>query len=97
MQIIKGDGTQAYGVDAPHYMGPAIIATRDIPVRIKFYNLLPTEAGGDLFIPVDTTVMGAGIWHTNLILHQYTKCKVRSSRRLYKMKWVKSMTLGMDE
>jgi FtsP/CotA-like multicopper oxidase with cupredoxin domain len=58
--ILKGDGPQAYGVDAPHYMGPAIIATRDVPVRIKFYNLLPTGAGGDLFIPVDTTVMGAG-------------------------------------
>ena len=59
--ILKGDGTQAYGVDAPHYMGPAIIATRDVPVRIKFYNLLPTGAGGNLFIPVDTTVMGAGM------------------------------------
>lgn len=58
--ILKGDGTQAYGVDRPHYMGPAIIATRNVPVRIKFYNLLPTGAGGDLFIPVDTTVMGAG-------------------------------------
>ncbi|WP_175491888.1 fibronectin type III domain-containing protein [Paenibacillus sophorae] len=59
--ILKGDGTQAYGVDAPHYMGPAIIATRDVPVRIKFYNLLPTGADGNLFIPVDTTVMGAGM------------------------------------
>lgn len=59
--ILKGDGTQAYGVDAPHYMGPAIIATRDAPVRIKFYNLLPTGARGNLFIPVDTTVMGAGM------------------------------------
>jgi len=58
--ILKGDGAQAYGADAPHYMGPVIIATRDVPVRIKFYNLLPTGAGGDLFIPVDTTVMGAG-------------------------------------
>ena len=58
--ILKGDGTQAYGVDAPHYMGPAIIATRDVPVRIKFYNLLPIGTGGNLFIPVDTTVMGAG-------------------------------------
>lgn len=58
--ILKGDGTQAYAVDAPHYMGPAIIATRDVPVRIKFYNLLPTGVIGNLFIPVDTTVMGAG-------------------------------------
>ena len=47
-------------MDTPHYMGPAIIATRDVPVRIKFYNLLPIGTGGDLFIPVDTTVMGAG-------------------------------------
>lgn len=48
-------------MDAPHYMGPVIIATRDVPVRIKFYNLLPTGAEGNLFIPVDTTVMGAGM------------------------------------
>lgn len=59
--ILKGDGTQAYGVDNPHYMGPAIIATSDVPVRIKFYNLLPIGTEGDLFIPVDTTVMGAGM------------------------------------
>lgn len=58
--ILKGDGSRVYAVDAPHYLGPAIIATRDVPVRIKFYNLLPTGTGGDLFIPVDTTVMGAG-------------------------------------
>lgn len=73
--ILKGDGTPAYGVDAPHYMGPAIIATRDVPVRIKFYNLLPTGAGGDLFIPVDTTVMGAGhgpLGHQALPMH-YTQ------------------------
>ena len=31
-----------------------------VPVRIKFYNLLPTGAGGDLFIPVDETVPGSG-------------------------------------
>jgi FtsP/CotA-like multicopper oxidase with cupredoxin domain len=31
-----------------------------VPVRVKFYNLLPTGAGGDLFLPVDTTAMGAG-------------------------------------
>jgi len=43
-----------------HYLGPLIIAKRDTPVRIKFTNKLPTGAGGDLFLPVDTTVMGAG-------------------------------------
>jgi len=44
----------------PHYRGPNIIAERDRPVRVKFTNRLPVGRGGDLFIPVDTTVMGAG-------------------------------------
>jgi len=48
------------GVDAPHYLGATIVANKDRPVRIKFYNLLPTGVGGNLFIPVDTTVMGSG-------------------------------------
>ncbi len=43
-----------------HYLGPIIVAERDRPVRIKFTNKLPIGSGGDLFIPVDTTVMGAG-------------------------------------
>ncbi len=42
------------------YLGPIIIAQKDRPVRIKFTNNLPTGTGGDLFIPVDSTVMGAG-------------------------------------
>ena len=44
-----------------HYLGPLIVAQRNTPVRIKFTNSLPTGAGGDLFLPVDTTVMGAGM------------------------------------
>lgn len=43
------------------YLGPVIIAQKDRPIRIKFTNLLPTGVAGDLFIPVDTTVMGAGM------------------------------------
>lgn len=54
------DGQQVYAVDRPRYLGPFIIAQKDVPVRIKFYNLLPTGDEGNLFIPVDTTVMGAG-------------------------------------
>jgi FtsP/CotA-like multicopper oxidase with cupredoxin domain len=49
------------GVDKPHYLGPAIVATKDRPVRIKFRNLLPAGEGGNLFLPVDTTVMGSGM------------------------------------
>ncbi|MFB3879681.1 MAG: hypothetical protein ACE149_00385 [Armatimonadota bacterium] len=45
----------------PHYLGPIILAQKGRPVRVKFTNFLPTGAGGDLFLPVDTTVMGAGM------------------------------------
>ena len=48
-------------VGTPSYLGPAIVAQKDKPVRIEFHNLLPTGAGGNLFLPVDTTVMGAGM------------------------------------
>ncbi len=44
-----------------HYLGPLIIATSNRSVRVKFTNKLPVGAGGNLFIPVDTTVMGAGM------------------------------------
>jgi FtsP/CotA-like multicopper oxidase with cupredoxin domain len=49
-------------VPAPkaHYLGPVIIAQKGRPVRVKFTNTLPTGAGGNLFIPTDTTYMGAG-------------------------------------
>jgi FtsP/CotA-like multicopper oxidase with cupredoxin domain len=43
-----------------HYLGPVIVAQKDRPVRIKFTNNLPPGANGNLFIPVDTTIMGAG-------------------------------------
>ena len=46
--------------DSVHYLGPIIISERDRPVRIKFTNRLPVGSAGDLFIPTDTTVMGAG-------------------------------------
>lgn len=45
----------------PSYFGPTIIAKKDRPVRVKFTNKLPTGSGGDLFLPVDTTLMGAGM------------------------------------
>ena len=37
-----------------------ISAQRDRPVRVKFINMLPTGSGGNLFLPVDTTLDGAG-------------------------------------
>jgi len=43
------------------YLGPTIVAERGVPVRVKFHNYLPTDGDGDLFIPVDHTVMGSGM------------------------------------
>jgi FtsP/CotA-like multicopper oxidase with cupredoxin domain len=54
------NGQQLYSVAPPEYLGPVIVAQKDKPVRVKFSNLLPSGAGGNLFLPVDTTVMGAG-------------------------------------
>jgi FtsP/CotA-like multicopper oxidase with cupredoxin domain len=66
LPILNTSGSQVYGYDNPHYLGPTIIAQKDKPTRIKFSNFLPTGAGGDLFIPVDTTVMGAGMGPTDM-------------------------------
>jgi FtsP/CotA-like multicopper oxidase with cupredoxin domain len=49
-----------FGVDKPHYLGPTIVAQKDRAVRITFYNLLPTGEAGDLFLPVDSSMMGSG-------------------------------------
>lgn len=55
------DGSQACGYDYPHYLGPVIIAQKDRAVRITFYNLNPTGDDGNLFLPVDSTMMGSGM------------------------------------
>ncbi len=63
---LRGYVDLAPGADSKgHYLGPVIIAERNRPVRVKFTNLLPTstpDANGPdkLFLPVDTTAMGAG-------------------------------------
>lgn len=49
----------------PSYLGPVILAQKNRPVRVLFRNLLPTGAGGDLFIPMDGTFMGADTTRQN--------------------------------
>ena len=44
-----------------NYLGPVILAQKDRPIRVKFTNCLPTGTAGNLFIPTDTTYMGAGL------------------------------------
>jgi FtsP/CotA-like multicopper oxidase with cupredoxin domain len=53
--------TQVYGVTPPQYLGPTLVAVRDKPVRIVFRNLLPNGEDGDLFLPLDGTIMGSGM------------------------------------
>ncbi|MFI9529856.1 hypothetical protein [Micromonospora rosaria] len=47
--------------DRPYLHGPLIAARRGRPVRIKFINQLPTGRAGELFLPVDPSVDGAGV------------------------------------
>jgi FtsP/CotA-like multicopper oxidase with cupredoxin domain len=54
-------GCPAPGSYTFNYLGPVILAQKNRAVRVKFTNCLPTGAGGDLFIPTDTTYMGAGM------------------------------------
>ena len=67
--ILDVTGKQIFAVDTPHYMGPLINATRGVATRIKYSNLLPkgtfnaltNQRNGDLFLPVDKTLAGAGL------------------------------------
>jgi FtsP/CotA-like multicopper oxidase with cupredoxin domain len=59
--IYLPNGARAYGVSAPHYLGPMVVASKDRAVRVLFRDLLPTGVDGDLFLPVDTTLMGSGM------------------------------------
>jgi len=61
LQGYRQTNTSDATVSVFHYLGPAIVAQKNRPVRIKFTNKLPTGMGGNLFIPVDTTDMGAGM------------------------------------
>ncbi len=55
------NGVQAYAVTPPQFLGPVIGATKNKPVRIVFYNLLPSGSEGDLFLPTDSSMMGSGM------------------------------------
>ncbi len=54
-------GRNTVGPAPIHYLGPLIRARRGRPVRVKFVNQLPLGKEGDLFLPVDTTIRGAGV------------------------------------
>ena len=66
------DGTKVdtgyLAVTPPQFLGPVLAATKNKPVRIVFRNLLPTGAAGDLFLPVDSTMMGSGMGPMNMAM-----------------------------
>ena len=72
--ILNATGGQVYGVDQPRYMGPIVVATKDVPVRVKFTNYLPNGTDGLSLIPVDETLMGAGVGPDGV--NKYTQNRV---------------------
>jgi len=79
VQVNKGtdaSGKNTVIPDPIHYLGPTILATKDRPVRVKFTNKLPTGEGGDLFLPVDTTYMGAGIGPNGVDMYTQNRASV---------------------
>jgi FtsP/CotA-like multicopper oxidase with cupredoxin domain len=66
VQVPTGSaGCTAALAAAPSYLGPLIVAQKSRPVRVKFTNCVGAGATGNLFIPVDTTYMGAGVGPDN--------------------------------
>ncbi len=57
------NGTVGTTDHSAKYLGPAIVARKDRPVRLKFVNNLGLSGtpAGNLFLPVDETIMGAGM------------------------------------
>jgi FtsP/CotA-like multicopper oxidase with cupredoxin domain len=79
IQLTDANGTpqNVYAYDKPHYLGPTIIAHRNVPTRIKWSNLLPPGAFdeatgqrmGDLPIPVDATLAGGALPQNRAAIH----------------------------
>ncbi|CCH72292.1 Laccase family multicopper oxidase (modular protein) [Nostocoides australiense Ben110] len=59
-------GNNVYGVTSPQWLGPFLQATKNKPVRVIFHNYLPKGADGDLFLPVDSSMMGSGMGPMNM-------------------------------
>ncbi len=63
VQLNQGtDANNANTIQPPaiSYLGPVIVAQKNRPVRVLFKNMLTAGSTGNLYIPVDTTYMGAG-------------------------------------
>ena len=72
--ILDASGAQVYAYAAPHHLGPIISATSGVPVRVKFTNYLPV--GGNLFLPVDKTLPGAGLSADGLTYYTENRAEI---------------------
>lgn len=66
----------ANAVADAQYLGPLFIAQKNRPVRLKFSNLLPTGTAGNLFLPVDTSIMGAGMTPNGMEMYTQNRAVV---------------------
>jgi FtsP/CotA-like multicopper oxidase with cupredoxin domain len=62
-QVNTGNAPGLTTDNTTHYLGPLILATMNRPTRVLLENQLPTsdQPGSNLFIPTDSTYMGAGL------------------------------------
>jgi FtsP/CotA-like multicopper oxidase with cupredoxin domain/ketosteroid isomerase-like protein len=72
----QSNTTDATVKNVNQYLGPFIFATQNRPVRLLFTNSLPTGTAGNLFIPVDTSIMGAGMGPLGAAGGNYTQNRV---------------------
>lgn len=63
LNCTSADNTLAPAVQ--HFLGPVIVATKGRPVRVLFRNLIDPFVNGNLFLPVDDTIMGSGAYDIN--------------------------------
>jgi FtsP/CotA-like multicopper oxidase with cupredoxin domain len=70
------NGSQAMAMAKPSYLGPIINSTTGTPTRLKFYNLLPAGAAGNLHLPVDETITGAGTGPDHATKYQQNRVEI---------------------
>ena len=73
--ITDAAGTPVFAFDNPHHLGPIIRSAKGTAVRVKFTNYLPV--GGALFLPVDTTITGAGLGPDGLTPYTQNRASIR--------------------
>ena len=74
--ILLPNGNPAMAMAKPSYLGPIINSTTGTPTRLKFYNLLPAGTTGNLHLPVDETMTGAGTGPDGISKYQQNRVEI---------------------